>query len=76
MLRIRIRDPVRAFLTPGSGIQDPEWVKKIWILIRDKQPGSYFRELRNKKILKFFAADPGWRNFIYGIRNGKNSDPG
>jgi hypothetical protein len=28
------------------------------------------------KILKFFAADLGWRNFIYGIRNGKNSDPG
>jgi hypothetical protein len=36
--------------------------------IRDKQPGSYFLELRNHffgcfgvKILKFLDADPGWR---------------
>jgi hypothetical protein len=35
-----------AFLTPGSGIQDPEWVKiRIWI--RDELPESYIRELRN-----------------------------
>jgi hypothetical protein len=42
--------------------------------IRDEQPGSYFRELRDNfwvKILKFFDADPG-----SGIRDGKNSDPG
>jgi hypothetical protein len=31
-----------AFLTPGSGMG-----KKIRIRIRDEQPGSYFRELRN-----------------------------
>jgi hypothetical protein len=38
--------------------------------VRDKQPGSYFRELKKHflgvKILKFFDADPGR----------KNSDPG
>jgi hypothetical protein len=36
---------------------------------RNEQPGSYFLELGNQfwvKILKFFDADPGW----------KNSDPG
>jgi hypothetical protein len=52
-------------LTPG-------WVK-IKIRIRDKDPGSYFRELRNNfwvKMLKFFDADPG------GIRNLLTLDPG
>ena len=54
--------------------------------IRDEQPGSYFPELRNHflfflcffmvKILKFFDADPGWRQFGSGIRGGKKSDPG
>jgi hypothetical protein len=50
--------------------------------IRDEQPGPYFLELRNHffsflgvKILKFFA-DPGWRQFGSGIRDGKKSDPG
>jgi hypothetical protein len=28
------------------------------------------------KILKFFDVDPGWRQFEYGIRDGKKSDPG
>jgi len=28
------------------------------------------------KILKFFDADPGWRQFGSGIRGGKKSDPG
>jgi hypothetical protein len=28
------------------------------------------------KILKFFDADPGWKKFESGIRDGKNSDPG
>ena len=28
------------------------------------------------KILKFFDADPGWRQFGSGIRDGKKSDPG
>jgi hypothetical protein len=31
-----------AFLTPRSGVS-----KKIRIRIRDEQPGSYFRELKN-----------------------------
>jgi hypothetical protein len=55
--------------------------KVIRIRFRDKQPGSYFRELRNifwVKILKFFDAaeirdgnnlDPGWKKFESGIRN-------
>jgi hypothetical protein len=28
------------------------------------------------KILKFFDADPGWKKFGSGIRDGKKSDPG
>jgi hypothetical protein len=45
---------------------------------RDEQPRSYFQELRNHffgvKILKFFDADPGWKNF--GSGSGINtSDP-
>jgi hypothetical protein len=85
----------------GSGIRcffdhrDPgsEMVKKSrsgsGIRIRDEQPGSYFRELRNNffnvKILKFFMRirdgknlDPGsgMEKFGSGIRGGKNSDPG
>ncbi len=51
-----------AFLTPG--IRDG---LKIKIRIRDEYFGSYFRELRNKflvKILKFFDADPDPGNFL------------
>jgi hypothetical protein len=47
--------------------------------IRDEQPRSYFLELRHHflvKILKFFDADPGWRQFGSGIGDGKKSDPG
>jgi hypothetical protein len=33
-----------AFLFPGSGVRDG---LKIRIRIRDEQPGTYFRELRN-----------------------------
>jgi hypothetical protein len=58
---------------------DPGWVKN-----QDpdpgKQPGSYFRELRNHffwvKIPKFFDADPGYGMEKIRIRDGKNSDPG
>jgi hypothetical protein len=49
------------------------------IRIRYGQPGSYFREPRKivwVKILKFFDADPGWKKFGSGIRDGKNSDLG
>ncbi len=55
---------------------------KSGIRIRDENPGSYFREIRNNfKILKFFYADPdpGSRNLFdlgSGIRDGKNLDPG
>jgi hypothetical protein len=38
--------------------------------INIEQPGLYFRELRNNfwvKILKFFDADPGWKEFGSGI---------
>ncbi len=62
-----------AFLTPGSGIQDPGWVKN-----RNPDPGwtlgSYFRELKNifqLKILKFFDADPG-----SGMEKIRIRDPG
>jgi hypothetical protein len=51
--------------------------------IRDEQPGSYFLELKKHffgffrvKIYKLFDADPGWRQFGSGIRDGKKSDPG
>jgi hypothetical protein len=40
------------------------------IRIRDEQPGSYFRELRNNFLgLKYL-------NSLIRIRDGKNSDPG
>jgi hypothetical protein len=62
-------------LTSGSGIRDG---KKVSIWIRDEQPGSYFLELRNHffgvKILKFFDADPGWRQFGSGINIPGNTD--
>jgi hypothetical protein len=55
VVSISVADPdpgSGAFLNPGSGI-------------RNGQPGSYFRELRNiffaVKILKFLNADPGWK---------------
>jgi hypothetical protein len=82
VLRIRIRDPGSgAFLTPGSGIRDPGWVKSQdpdpGSGIRDEQPRSYFLELRNHFFgLKYLNSlmriqDPG-----SGIRDGNNSDPG
>jgi hypothetical protein len=62
-----------AFLTPGSGMG------KIRIRIRDEQPGSYFRELRNffgLKYLNFLIRQPGSGKGNIRIRDGKNSDPG
>jgi hypothetical protein len=41
--------------------------KKNRIRIRDDQPGSYFRELRNKFLGGYY---------LMGIRDGKNWDPG
>jgi hypothetical protein len=61
-------DPM-PFLTPGSGIRDGY---KIGIRIRDEQPGSYFRELRNHflgiKYLNFLMRprDPEWKKFGSG----------
>jgi hypothetical protein len=60
---LRIRDPV-----PFCPL-DPAW-KKIRIRIRDEQPGSNFRELRNNflvTMLKFFDVDPEWKKFGSGI---------
>ncbi len=60
-----------AFLTPVSGIR---------IRIRDEQPGSYFRELKNKffglKYLNSLMRIRDGKKFGSGIRDGKNSDPG
>ncbi len=76
-----------AFLTPGSGMGRKSafgsGIRDEQPGIRDEQPGSYFLELRNHffgffwvKILKFFDADPRWRQIGSGIRDGKKSDPG
>jgi hypothetical protein len=57
MGKIRIRNTV--FL--GLGV--------LQIQIRNEQPRSYFRELETifwVKILKFFDADPGWKNSNLG----------
>jgi len=60
----------------GSRSGDPD----PGIRIRNEKPRSYFQELKNQffwvKIRKFFDADPGWRKFGSGIRDGKHSDPG
>jgi hypothetical protein len=48
---------------------DPGWVKNR-IRIRDDQPGSYFRELRNQ----FFGLK--YLNYLMRIRDGKNPDSG
>jgi hypothetical protein len=71
-LWIRIPDPgSSAFLTPGSGID-----KKSGSL-----PGSYFLELRNhllglkylNSLMRIRDPDPRWKNFGFGIRDGKTS---
>ncbi len=59
-------------------IRDPGWVIKIKIRIRDKHPGSYFLEFRNKfwvKILKFFDADadPGSGN-LFALDSGSGME--
>ncbi len=60
----------------GSGIRclfDP-WIRDPW-WVKNQDPGSYFRELRNNfwdKILKFVDADPGSGIFWPWVREGKN----
>jgi hypothetical protein len=69
---------ILCLLTPESGMG-----RKLGsgseIRIRDKQPGSYFRELRNNffgvKILKFSYADPGWKILDLGSGN-RDKHPG
>jgi hypothetical protein len=51
-------------------IRDPEWVKKNRVRIRDDQPGSYFRMLKNR----FFWLK--YLNHLMRIRDGKTSYPG
>ncbi len=77
MLRIRIRDPVPFWpLDPESGMGKKSGSGSG---IRDEQPRSYFRELRNNFLgLKNLNsdADPGSGMEKVRIRDGKSSDPG
>ncbi len=85
ILSVSVADPGSgAFLTPGSGMGRKSASGSG---IRDEQPGSYFLELRNHfhffgflglKYLNFLMRirDPGWRQFVSGIRDGKKSNPG
>ncbi len=62
------------FLTPEFGIGNNQGTR-----IRDEQPGSYFRELRNNFLgLKYLNSlmriwDQGWKKIW--MRDGKNLDP-
>jgi hypothetical protein len=51
----------------GSGYRRPK---------KHGSDGSGFGSATLVKILNFFDADPGWKTFGSGIRDGKNSDPG
>jgi hypothetical protein len=63
MLIVLRKHPLNQYCESGSGIRclfdlGSGMGKKIRIRIRDKQPGSYFSELRNNFLrLKFFDAD-------------------
>ncbi len=57
-----------AFFTPGSGIRDG-YESGSGSGIRDEQPGSYFRELRNN----FWGQN--YLNSLMWIRDGKNLYP-
>ncbi len=59
-------DPDRgsgAFLTPGSGLNNPDHISES------------LKTISWVKMLNFFDADPGWKKFGSEIRDGKNSDP-
>jgi hypothetical protein len=65
---------------PGSGcslspIPDPG-VKKHPIPDPGSGSATLLETIVFDTILKFFDADPGWRQFGSGIRNGKKADPG
>jgi hypothetical protein len=51
-------------LGSGSGVNNPDHISES------------LETIFGVKILKFFDADPGWKTFGSGIRNGKISDPG
>ncbi len=70
-----------AFLTPRSGM-GKQTGSRSGIRIRDDQPGSYFRELRNQfvglKYLNYLMGirDPRWKKFGSGMENIRIRDPG
>jgi hypothetical protein len=71
LVKTSIADPdlgSGAFFTPGSGIRDG-YESGSGSEIRDEQPGSYFRELRNN----FWGQN--YLNSLMWIRDGKNLDP-
>jgi hypothetical protein len=70
-------------MTHGTGIWDLGSVRKqdpdLGSRSRMNNPNHISENLETiflVKILKFFAADRGWKKFGSGIRDGKNSDPG
>jgi hypothetical protein len=80
VLRIRIQDPgLGAFLTPGSGIPDPEWVESQHPdpVSGLNNPDHIFQNSETiffgggVKILKFFDEDPG-----SGMETVRIRDPG
>jgi hypothetical protein len=75
-----LRIGIRSFLTPGSGMGKNSG---SGIRIRDEQPGSYFRELRNNTYTLMRIRDTRWKNSDSGVGwekfgSGmeKNLDPG
>jgi hypothetical protein len=51
-------------LGSGSGMNNPDHISES------------LETIFGVKILKFFDADPGWKKFGSGMRDGKNSDLG
>jgi hypothetical protein len=70
-----------ALLNQKKNVADPDSGSGR-IRIRDEQSGSYFQELKPHFFgLKYLNSlmrnrDPGWKKFDFGLRVGKNSNPG